>query len=65
MRVLEVDALVGEHRLEPLLDGLLRMEAQDAVGDVGVTLEFAQSYGVLGCLPSQERRELTGLKLRR
>jgi len=54
VRVLEVDPLAGKNSLEPLLDGLLCMEAQDAVRDVCVARELTQRYGVLGCLPSKD-----------
>lgn len=41
------------------------MEAQDAVRNLAITLEFPQRYGILGRPPSKDRRELTRFKLRR
>lgn len=54
-----------EHGLEALLNGLLRMESEDAVGDLGVACELTQGYGILVRLPGKERRKVAGIKFRR
>src|SRR6185436_6310189 len=65
MRVLEVHPVGGENGLEPLLDGLLGMEDQDAVRDLGVALDLTRCHGVVVRLLSKDRGELFWLKLRR
>jgi hypothetical protein len=62
--VLEVHAAARQDRLEPLLDRLLSVEADDAIGDLRVGGELADGGGILPSLASENRRRLGGLKRR-
>lgn len=60
MRVLKVNRLASENCLEPLLDGLLGVKAENGVRNLDVSRELSQGNGILGgpCGPGGPRARL-------
>jgi hypothetical protein len=65
VRVLEIDLLASEDCLEPLLDGLLGVEAENTVRNLGIGSELSQGDCILSGLAGQKSREFVRLKFLR
>jgi hypothetical protein len=57
--------VVSKDCLEPLLEGLLGVETENTVRNLGVGSELSQGDCILGGLAGQEGRELVRLKFLR